>query len=185
MELLWLLGPGLGILWTAGYSFLWSAPVVYIVLRWQAHHEGDAPDPQLGLKILLCFFRSLALHTALAGAGFIVYGLMPDTRYEPSFRIGCPLLIAGGLVSILHDGVVRRWTNSAARPTVAKTFAGIGLAMTGLIGFGALASLLLFAFQKIHVGEGLNISLAVALVALPTWAVHGIRFVRRYGGSTP
>jgi hypothetical protein len=75
-------------------------------------------------------------------------------------------------------------TSTRALPTVAKAFAGIGLVVTGLVGFGALASLLFFAFQKSR-GEGLDISLAVALVALPTWAVHGIRFVRGYNGSTP
>jgi hypothetical protein len=185
MEMMMLMSQGIGMMSTLVYALLWTIPLVYVVLRWRAYRDGGPADPQLGLKVLLHAFQSYGLFTALIGIGCILYALLPPASNDQVLRIGLPLLIIGGVVFFAHAVVIARRTNSAAKPMVSRTFAGINFAVTGTAGFLSAAALLVSVFQPGDTGDAIRVCLSIALVAVPAWVLHGFLFFRRCPAAVP
>ena len=60
------------------YAFLWLFPVAYLILRWRAYREQTPPDPHLGIKAALYYFKTLAYHVVLVGTFCLIFGLIND-----------------------------------------------------------------------------------------------------------
>ncbi len=77
----------MGMIYTLLYPLGWVfyvvvplAPVIYLVLRWRGYREGAPPEPQLGLKVVLHYFRTIGYHVLLGGGFCLLYGLWSEDQ---------------------------------------------------------------------------------------------------------
>jgi hypothetical protein len=120
------------------YLFLPLAPAIYLVLRWRAYREGGPADPQLGLKALLSYFRTMAYHLILAGEFCLLFGLMEADQRWDLLRLAAAFGLAGGLIFGWQAWLLARRTNAAEFPTVARFYQGFNVLICGLVAMVAL-----------------------------------------------
>ena len=165
---------------------LFAPVVVYVVARWRTYREGPGPDPQLGWKTAIAFFKLLALQLALAGLYCLVDGVLrgEERGRGELLRLAVGLLVPAALVYGAHHAAGQR-TNALEQPIAPRLFAGVGLMLTGLVAFGALVAGCVLLFQK-HVGEGdLRQAWSLAVVYGVAWATQGVAFARGLPGAPP
>ena len=92
---------GMFVMMLFAYSLLPLFPFVYVVLRWRQGREGEAADPQLGLKVALHYFATIGLHVVLMALVALLYIFLIDRSRssEVLIRSGVGLLSCGGLVA--------------------------------------------------------------------------------------
>jgi hypothetical protein len=154
------------------YSIIPLFPFVYVILRWRQGREGEAPDPQLGLKVALQYFATIGWHITLIAAFMLLYGVLEDSSrmQENLLRTGTGLLIGGLIVYGLHRVLLGRLTDSATRPNVTRIFKGLNLVLTGLIGMAALIGMCVMLVQEKVPEEPFKVGGVVMLVYLGAWA---------------
>lgn len=175
-----ILGMMTPVLVVIGFLTLMAPVLLYVIARWKQHRE-PTPDPQLGVKFALCFFRQLGYQTMLAGAFLILYGLTTkmlssdrDAILRPAFGMLVPgLLVWGG-----HNLALQR-TNRIERPMVEQLFAGYNLLSTGTLGFVALVLVFQSLFSKGDSGEQGRIVWSMALVYTSAWITQGVMYLNR------
>jgi hypothetical protein len=162
-------------------SVLAALPVVlYVVARWRTTREGEAPDPQLGLKVALSFFRLLATQVVLVGLFLLVYALITDTSestQESLMRAAAGLLLPGALILAAHVAAMTH-TNHDEHPIVGHLFGGVNLILTGLVGFGAVTAALFLICQKGVNDELERMVWSMVLVYVLAWAGQSLLFSR-------
>ncbi len=162
-----------------GYSLIPLFPFVYVVLRWRQGREGEAADPQLGLKVALHYFATIGLHVVLMALVALLYSFLIDSSRasEVMMRAGVGLLIGGGLVLGGHTMMLKRLTDSASRPNVARVFAGLNLVLCGLIGTGALIATSVMLLQENVPEEGFKIAMVLLTVYLGSWGLQARKLI--------
>jgi hypothetical protein len=124
--------------------------VLYLIVRWRASREA-VPDPQLGIKLVLYYFASLAFQLAVAGFVLLVFSLIkpssdslwPDGDSRGGvFRMAFGMIVPAALVLGAELVLIPR-TNDAQHPGVRRLFVAINLMLAGLAAFAALV----LAFQ--------------------------------------
>lgn len=120
--------------------------LLYIVARWRDNRE-PTPDPHLGIKFALGFFKWQGYQLSIGGAGLLLYSIttkMPGEMREMLYRPAFGLLLPGLLVFGVAAWALTR-TNNMERPIVSRVLSGYNLLLTGIIAF----ALLVFAFQTL------------------------------------
>jgi hypothetical protein len=161
------------------YSLLPLFPFVYVLLRWRQGREGEPADPQLGLKVALHYFATIGLHVVLIALVAVLYSFLVDSPRvsESMMRAGAGLLIGGGLVLGGHIMMLRRITDSASRPNVARVFAGLNLVLCGLIGSGALIATSVMLLQEDVPEDGFKIAMVLLAVYLGSWGLQARKLI--------
>lgn len=158
-----------------------TAPaLLYIIARWRQNRE-PVPDPQLGIKFALCFFRQLGYQVMLAAGFLILYSITSKMLSGNRGILSRPafgLLVPGLFVWGVHNLALQR-TNRIQYPAVEKLFAGYNLMTTGFMGFIGLILVFQSLFSKGDSGEGGRMAWSVALVYTSAWAVQGMVFLNR------
>ena len=98
--------------------------VLYLVARSRQNREGP-PDPQLGIKVALCFFRQLGYQFMLGGGLMILYGMtskMLSGNREAVMRPALGLLVPALIVWGVHNLALQR-TNRIQFPIVERLYA--------------------------------------------------------------
>ena len=171
---------GGAILWPM-LSFLGYIPVlIYLVSRWRVYREQTPPDPQLGLKVALYFFRLVGLEVGLLGAALALWALLLGGDEEASgvLRAGIGLLLPGALVYVAHALVVPR-TNDAEAPTVGRMFIGAAMVLNGLVATGSLVGTSVLALQKASPGEPLKLLFVTTMIFGVAWVVLARKLAKR------
>jgi hypothetical protein len=152
--------------------------IIYIVARWRQAREGT-PDPQLGLKVALAFFRVLAFQTCLAGLWMFAFAIVAKGDSGELFRIAGGLLIPGAMIYAAHHVALQR-TNDSFLPMPTRMFDGLNLIQTGMVGFIALVAAFVVTLQKDGPGSGDALRFVWSLVAVYTtaWGVLGAQFLK-------
>lgn len=155
--------------------------ILYIIARWR-DNRAPAPDPQLGLKFALAFFRVEAFQVMLIGLTMLMYSMLMKTHgsseiremvYRPAFG----LIVPGAIVFGVASAMLPR-TNQATHPMVSRIFAGYNLMISGAVGFFALIMGFELMFQKGDSGEPGRIAWSLILVYTTAWVVQGALFGR-------
>ena len=157
--------------------------ILYIVARWR-DARSPAPDPQLGLKFALCFFRLQGYQILLVGTTMLLFSIlmkgegrfMSEIRemiYRPAFG----LIVPGAIVFGVASSMLPR-TNQAEYPNVGRLFAGYNLMMVGMVGFAALVMLFVLMFQKGDMGQAGRVAWSAVLVYTTAWVVQAITFAK-------
>ena len=188
------MGNYLGI-WVASLANVFLAPflfvlaampvLLYVVARWRTQRENH-PDPQLGLKVALSFFRVLAYQIVLFGLYLLVWALMSDldeSTQEQLVRTGAGLLVPAVLILLAHVSACGH-TNQDERPIVSRLFGGLNLLLTGVVGFAVLMAALFLIFQKGVDREILHAVWAAVIVYDLAWAAQAFLLSRSLKAST-
>lgn len=151
------------------------APVVYIFIKWRSYRDGNPPDPQLGMKVVLYYFKTLAYHVILASLAVIFYGLLAS-RGKSTVQVGLGLLVSCGIIYLSHYLLIRKLTNTAAFPITARIYAAFNLVIVGLVGMISFAVTVTIFFEKGF--KGLELPLACFIVYAIAWAVQTFFFCK-------
>jgi len=166
-----------------------AAPVVmYIVARWRTYRDGGPPDPQIGLKVAISWFRLASYQLLLCGGFLLLYGIIGDLGSrgkEEIMRIAGGLLFPAAIIYTAHH-IAIGFTNARERPMVVRMFSGFSLIQTGIIGFTALMLAGILLFQK-HSPTQLNrLAWSMVLVYIPAWCGQGMFLARElFAGNMP
>lgn len=149
-------------------------PLAYFFIRWRAYKEGGAVDQQLGVKLILNFFRIAGLGAMAAGVIGMANALAEGRGVDMEGLSGnFVLLVTGAVAAIGSLLVLARSTNQAAFPQARRFFDGaLGLAM----GIFALASFYQF-FQPLMAHGNFALDALIDLVvsgALAVWLLASI-----------
>ena len=158
--------------------------VLYIVARWRDNRE-PVPDPHLGIKFALGFFKWQGYVCALGGTGMLLYSIttkMPSEAREIVYRPAFGLLLPGLLVFGVASWALTR-TNNLERPQVSRLLAGFNLMLVGGVGF----ALLLVAFQTLFAkGESGDAGRAIwsfTFVFVAAWVTQTVMFLGEVGNQ--
>lgn len=150
--------------------------IIYIVARWRQSKEGH-PDPQLGLKVALAFFRVLAFQICLAGLWAFAYAIVAKSDSGELFRIAGGLIIPGGLVYAAHHVALQR-TNDSVMPMPSRMFSGLNLIQTGIVGFLALVAAFVVTLQKDVPSDALRFVWSLVAVYTTAWGLLAAQFLK-------
>jgi hypothetical protein len=160
--------------------------ILYLVARWR-DNRAPQPDPQLGLKFALHFFRSNAYLMLLTGTTVLLFsmlgkdlGELREYIYRPAFGLIVPAAIVFGTMSVLLGK-----TNNYAYPAVGRLFAGYNLIVVGMAGFFAFVAGFVLLFQKGSSGNPGRVVWSMILVYTTAWAVQGALFGRQVLDAPP
>jgi hypothetical protein len=186
---------------------LFAPLVLYPIAKWRANRDaasggaasggavsgGDASggnsDPQLGFKLVLYYFGTIAFQLALLGGTVLVYTLIKPSGGEDLdtksgyYRMSLGLIVPAVLVLGGHVALILR-TNDAQQPGVRKLFTALNLVFTGVVGFAALV----LGFQALFAkgstfGIG-HLGGAAILVYGTAWGVLGWRYYQLVTGGS-
>jgi hypothetical protein len=140
---------------------------LYALARWRQTRSGR-PDPHLGIKSALAYFRVISFQVTLAGGWLLIYSMVHDGDSGELVRAAFGLLIPGGLVLAGHQAALQR-TNYRLMSMPVRMFDGLNLVQTGLIGFIALVFSCVVTLQKNPEGELLRIVWSLSFVYVGAW----------------
>jgi len=161
--------------------------LLYVVARWR-DNRSPSPDPQIGLKFALHFFRVQSYQLLLFGTAMLLYSMLSkelkgDMRefvYRPAFGF----LVPSGVVFGVATAMLGK-TNNYSHPNVGRLFNGYNLMVSGFLGFAALIWGFQALFQKGSSGEMGRIAWTGILVYTTAWVVQGAIFGRSVLESAP
>lgn len=166
-----------------------AAPVImYIVARWRTYRDGGPPDPQIGLKVAISWFRLASYQLLLCGGFLLLYGIIGDLGSrgkEEIMRIAGGLMFPAAIIYAAHH-VAIGFTNARERPMVVRMFSGFNLIQTGIIGFTALMLAGILLFQKNTPTQLNRMAWSMVLVYVPAWCGQGMFMARDlFGANMP
>ncbi len=160
--------------------------IIYVIARWRSH-DDSAPDPQLGIKVALCWFKIAAYHLVLAAAFIMLLTLlvdMPDFVSKRMIRLGAGLALPSAIIFGVHEFALRQ-TNSSQRPSVSRMFAGVSLVQSGLLAFTGLIMGGILLFQEDTPSELNRVSLCMILVYGAAWVMQGTNLMKDVTAHLP
>ena len=185
-----LFGPMMGVLVPVLMISILAPLILYVIARWR-DARSPAPDPQLGLKFALGFFRLQGYLLLLYGGAMLLFSIlmkgegraMSEVRemiYRPAFG----LLVPGGLVFGATSAMLAK-TNRIEYPQVGRLWAGYNLMIVGSIGFVALIMLFQIMFAKGESGQPGRIAWTGVLVFTSAAVVQAILFAKEVMEGPP
>jgi hypothetical protein len=151
--------------------------VLYLVARWRDQRE-PLPDPQLGLKFALNFFKWQGYQVALVGVAVLIWSIltsMPSEFRETLWRPAFGALVPGLLVFGVASYALTR-TNHLERPQVGRLIAGFNMMLTGIVGFGTLVMAFQVLFAKGESGEPGRTIWSFTVVYVGAWVAQTVLF---------
>lgn len=150
------------------------APIVYIFIKWRSYRDGSSPDPQLGMKVVLYYFKTLAYHAVIASLAALLAGVLENRNN--TIEVGLGIFISSGLLYIGHYIVIPKLTNTREFPLTARIYTAFNLIIVGLVG---MISFVLTVTMLIDKGlEKIETPLAVFVVYAAAWVVQTLLFCK-------
>jgi uncharacterized membrane protein len=177
-----------------GYALAWavvaipvlllSLAVPYAILRLR-DNRSRTPDPQLGFKVAMHYFFSVAILLILFGLTAVVVDLVAsdgDPRFDPNpepfptevQRAGFGMILSGAVFAVIHFFCLLTTATNPFTSPVRRTFLGCRLAVHGLIVMTAVTALLIGFFLRDSGGGNhlRRVIFGVLMVWTPSWMVH-------------
>ena len=132
------------------YFIIPLAPLIYWFLKWRSYRDQMQPDPDLGKKVVVYYFKTLGYQIALLGITMMIFGLL-SRRGDEQLKAGLGFLIGGGLIYLLLVMAIYAKFIGDNTHLVARTYTGFNVVLVGLIfiiGFTAFWVLLFTASFK-------------------------------------
>lgn len=158
------------------YFIIPLAPIVYIFIKWRSYRDAAPPDPQLGTKVILYYFKTLAYHVCLASLALLFVALLKGDNGR-SILMPLGVFLSGGVIYAIHGMLIHKLTNTVEFPQASRIYTGFNLVIVGLVGMVSFA-----AASAILFGEGTrNIKepLAIFIVYIIAWVFQTISFCKQ------
>jgi len=172
---------GLSFLIVYVYFFMFLPPLVYIFLKWRSYRDGAVQDPQLGMKVVLYFFKTLGYHIFLVSLVIILYNLLGD-NYRKT-QMGWALLVGGGIIYGVHYFLIPRFTNTKDFPLTQRLFNSFNMILVGLAATTAMLITLSIIFEDRL--KNAELPFLAMIVYMAAWVCQGIMFLRKPAKPTP
>ena len=158
------------------YFIIPLAPIAYIFLKWRAYRDHSPPDPQLGIKVVLFYFKTLAYQAILVAVTLIIYGILKG-GYKDEMRTGFGILVGGGIIYSLHLVMIQNIFKTTSTKLVSRFYGGFNLVIAGILGMVSLVVLCVVIFQ----GDVSDIKLPVSalLVYGLAWVYQAASLIRK------
>ncbi len=159
--------------------------IIYVIARWRTYRDDSAPDPQLGLKVAICWFKIAAYHLLLSAGFILLYTIiadLPEYASKHMMRLGAGMALPAALIFAVHVFALKQ-TNSEQRPSVRRMFSGVSLMQSGLIAFSGLMLGGILLFQEDTPKELNRLALTMVLVYGTAWALQGASLLRDVTGA--
>lgn len=160
--------------------------LLYVIARWR-DNRSPYPDPQLGLKFTLHFFRVQAFQLLLIGTAMLLFSMLGKNLgegrefiYRPAFGFLVPAGIIFGVTSVMLGK-----TNNYGYPIVARVWNGYNLLVTGMIGFAVFVMAFQILFQKGKSGNEGRMIWSAVLVYTTAGVALGAMFSRQVLDAPP
>ncbi|MBN1797678.1 MAG: hypothetical protein JW822_03815 [Spirochaetales bacterium] len=166
-----LLGFGIGsVLFPILSYFLFSIVlIIFILIKWRMDHAAKDKDPQVGLKVLLYYFKTIALHVMLAGVVAAAVGIFTDTLSE-NYSFPLALCSVGVLIYAAHLVLIIIFTNRCSFPTVARYFTAYNIFIVGIATIVSAVMSIIFLVEGDY--DSLNTTGAAVIVYSLAWAAQ-------------
>jgi len=128
------------------YFVIPLAPLAYIFIKWRANKDGSPPDPQLGVKVVLYYFKTLSYHVLLIAMTLIIFGFLKG-GYSDEIKVGLGLLVGGGFLYLLHWLLIKKILGKTSGYLVSRFFTGFNLIVVGLICMIAIIATCIIIFK--------------------------------------
>ena len=149
------------------YFIIPLAPIAYIFLKWRAYRDNSPPDPQLGIKVVLFYFKTLAYQAILVAVTLIIFGILKG-GYKDELRTGFGILVGGGIIYALHLVMIQNVFKTSSTQLVSRFYTGFNLVIVGILGMVSLMILCIIIFQ----GDVSDVKLPVSAIL-----VYGLAWV--------
>ena len=150
------------------------APIVYIFIKWRAYRDNSLPDPQLGMKTVLYYFKTLAYQAVLASLAILFYGVLGNE--SGAIKVGLGIFISCGLIYIIHHIIIPKLTNTREFPLTARIYTGFNLIIVGLVG---MISFVITVTMLIDKGlKETRLLLAIFVVYAIAWVIQTLLFCK-------
>jgi hypothetical protein len=150
------------------------APIVYILIKWRSYRDNSPQDPQLGMKVVLYYFKTLAYQAVLASLAILFYSVL---RSESDLiAVGLGIFISCGILYVIHYIIIPKLTNTHKFPLTARIYTGFNLIIVGLVGMTSFVITVAMLIDK-----GLKESempLAIFVVYAIAWVVQTLLFCK-------
>ena len=156
------------------YILIPLGPIVYLFIRWRSI-KGEKVDPNLGIKVLVYYFKTLAYHLILIGISLLFAGLLKN-GYTSNAKIGTAFIIAGGLVYAIHYAVIQKAFNETEFPLTRRVYNAFNLILVGLIGLSS--SIIWISIVLSKRPKGYEAPLAFLAVYLIAWICQSWTFYK-------
>ena len=156
------------------YFVIPLAPIVYIFIKWRSYRDNSPPDPQLGMKAVLYYFKTLAYHAVVASLAILFYGVLEDK--SDAIRVGLGIFISCGIIYTVHYIIIPKLTNTREFPLTARIYTGFNLIIVGLVG---MISFVITVILLIDKGlKGGELPLTIFVVYAVAWVVQTLLFCK-------
>jgi hypothetical protein len=150
------------------------APIVYIFIKWRSYRDNSPPDPQLGMKAVLYYFKTLSYQGVLASLAILFYGVLGNE--SDAIKVGLGIFISCGLIYIIHYIIIPKLTNTREFPLTMRIYTGFNLIIVGLVG---MTSFVITITSLIDKGlKEARLPLAVFVVYAIAWVVQTLLFCK-------
>ena len=150
------------------------APIVYIFIKWRSYRDNSPPDPQLGMKTVLYYFKTLAYHAVIASLAILFHGVLGGE--SDAIDVGLGIFISCGIIYIVHYIIIPKLTNTHEFPLTARIYTGFNLIIVGLVG---MVSFVITVTMLIDKGlKKAQLPLAVFVVYAIAWVIQTILFCK-------
>jgi len=129
---------GLSFLFMYVYFVIPLAPGVYLFIKWRSYRDAAPPDPQLGIKVILYYFKVLAYHACLASLAAFFMALQKSSRTS-SKMVPLGIFLSCCIIYVVHHVLIQKWTNTIEFPQTARIYTGFNLIIVGLVGMISFA----------------------------------------------
>jgi len=147
------------------YFVIPLAPIVYIFIKWRSYRDGDPVDAQLGMKVVLYYFKTLAYHVMLVSLAVIFVNLL-ESR-SGSLTMGLGLFVSGGVIYVAQAVLIHKFTNTLEYPLTARAYTGFNVIITGLVAMATFIITVTMLFDRGF--RGIELPLVCFIVYTIAW----------------
>lgn len=148
------------------YILIPLGPLVYIFIKWRSNRESEPVDPNLGIKVITYYFKTIGYHVSLIGLSLIIINLIKGD-FGHSGRTGIGIFLCGGLVYLVHFLILQKFFDDYDFIITKRVFNAFNLIFAGLVGIISMIILMVIVLGKKP--EGFEYPLAFFIVYLIAW----------------
>lgn len=157
------------------YILIPLGPLIYIFIKWWSNRESKPVDPNLGIKVIIHYFKTLGYHISLIGLSLLLINLIKGD-FDSGGRIGVGIMIGGGLVYLVHLLILRRFFTDSDYTITGRVYTAFNLIFVGLVGITSMVILLVIILGKTP--KEFEVPLAFLIVYLIAWILQSWFFYR-------
>lgn len=157
------------------YVLIPLGPLVYIFIKWWSNRELKPADPNLGIKVIVFYFKTIGYHISLIGFSLILHDIFKGGS-KSSIKVGVGILICGGIVYIIHLLIIQKYFYDTEFSITKRVYNAFNLIFVGLIGITAMVISLLIMLSKRP--KGFEAPLTFFIIYVIAWVFQSWYFYK-------